>query len=231
MIIGLTGLAGSGKTTAAHRLIDVHGFTRHPMAGPLKAMLHSLGLDETHTDGPLKEVPCELLGGRTPRYAMQTLGTEWGRNTICPRLWIERWHATLPKGNVVVDDVRFGDEAAAVRAYGGIVVRIERPGLEAGAHVSERMDFDADHVIANGGPLAQLYHEIDRIAPPVPRYADQAHGGGGRLAGMRGAPRWQGNASRTYPWGFLGTFCADAPKSSPFVPAMFCAVFWSRMRK
>ena len=44
-------------------------------------MLYQLGLGEAHIEGALKEVPCELLGGKTPRYAMQTLGTEWGRDT------------------------------------------------------------------------------------------------------------------------------------------------------
>lgn len=168
MIIGITGLMGSGKTTAAGRLIDVHGFTRHRMAGPLKAMLHCLGLDERHTDGGLKETPCDLLGGRTPRHAMQTLGTEWGRALIGSDLWVNAWRATLPAGHVVVDDIRFANEADVVREAGGVVVRIDRPGLAAGGHESELLEFDTDHVILNDGPLAQLYHEIDRLAPSKP---------------------------------------------------------------
>jgi hypothetical protein len=45
-------------------------------AGPLKSMCMALGLTEAHIEGHLKEVPCELLCGQTPRHAMQTLGTE-----------------------------------------------------------------------------------------------------------------------------------------------------------
>ena len=96
MIIGLTGLAGSGETTVARHLMGMHGFVRHRMAEPLKSMLKALGLTEQQIDGDLKEVPCELLGGKTPRHAMQTLGTEWGRDLISQNLWVKAWCDSLP---------------------------------------------------------------------------------------------------------------------------------------
>jgi hypothetical protein len=78
-LIALTGYAGSGKSTLADILACEHGFTVVKFAGPLKAMLRALGLDEREIEGDLKEQPCQLLAGHTPRRAMQTLGTEWGR--------------------------------------------------------------------------------------------------------------------------------------------------------
>ncbi len=51
---------------------------------------------------------------------------------------------------VVADDVRFANEAAAIRALGGTVVEIRRPGLSrlAGGHVSEA-GVAADTVVDN----------------------------------------------------------------------------------
>ena len=83
-LIGFCGAAGAGKTHAATLLARDWGYSRVRFAGPLKAMLHALGLTEADTDGAAKDQPADLLGGRTPRHAMQTLGTEWGRALISP---------------------------------------------------------------------------------------------------------------------------------------------------
>ena len=60
------------------------------------------GMIRRMIDGDLKEAPTPLFEGRTPRHAMQTLGTEWGRDRIgrdlranaalarcetCPAMW------------------------------------------------------------------------------------------------------------------------------------------------
>lgn len=122
------------------------------MAEPLKAMLRTL-LDiagvqpdtaRRMVDGDLKEVPCYWLGERTPRHAMQRLGTEW-RDMLAPDLWIRiaesRVGGLLAQGrHVVVDDIRFPAECAMIRRLGGPVVRPSRPGFEptgAASHASE----------------------------------------------------------------------------------------------
>jgi hypothetical protein len=172
-IIALTGLAGSGKSTAADYLVENHGFVRVKFAGPLKAMLSALGLSGEHIEGSLKEVPTPLLNGRTPRYAMQTLGTEWGRDLIAPDLWTTLWRrevrAALAAGNrVVTDDCRFLNEGAAVEAAGGIVVRIACPwsGLATGgAHASENGALVHDVVVANDvkDDLSGFYRQLDAL--------------------------------------------------------------------
>lgn len=165
-LIAFTGLAGSGKSTAALHLVNVHGFERIRFAGPLKAMMAALGLTPEQIDGSEKETPCDLLDGRTPRYAMQTIGTEWGRDLIAPDLWIRAWQAALPAtGNVVVDDCRFPNEARAVEAAGGLLVRIVRDGAGAGAagHASEAHDLPAYRIVCNNGTVTDLYRRIDAL--------------------------------------------------------------------
>ena len=173
IVVGLAGRKGSGKTTAAALLVKEYGFVRIPFAGPLKAMLRALGLEDVHLDGSLKEKPCALLGGRTPRHAMQTIGTEWGRNLIHPDLWVMAWTAAVRNlswstPGVVADDLRFVNEAMAVRRMRGIVLRITRPDAadDGDAHESEttldRLAFDGQ--VVNGGTpdelLATVRNEI-----------------------------------------------------------------------
>jgi hypothetical protein len=169
-LIALTGLAGSGKSTVAKHLTANHGYRVEKFAGPLKDMLRGFGLTERHIEGDLKEVPCDLLGGKTPRHAMQTLGTEWGRNLISPTLWVGAWSSRAATGSVVCDDCRFPNEAAAVRALDGIVVRVVRPGLACtGGHASEAHQdgIKPDAVLWNDetddGSLGQLYSRVDAL--------------------------------------------------------------------
>jgi hypothetical protein len=159
-VIALSGRIGVGKSYAAAHL-QKQGFTLVKFAGPLKDMMRALGLNEREIEGDLKEEPCDLLCGRTPRLAMQTLGTEWGRNLIAQGLWVEIWKARARKHEcVVVDDCRFANEAAAVRALGGLVIRLRSKGDGAAAlHSSEDIQLAADATVYNDyhhGFLEQL---------------------------------------------------------------------------
>lgn len=169
MIIGLTGLAGSGKTTVARHLMGMHGFVRHRMAEPLKSMLKTLGLTEQQIDGDLKEVPCELLGGKTPRHAMQTLGTEWGRDLISQNLWVKAWSDSLPHGrNVVVDDVRFLNEVETIMSIGGYIIHVDRGLKPTGSHLSERIELPFNFTARNMSDVQALIIEVDNILEKLP---------------------------------------------------------------
>jgi hypothetical protein len=61
IILGLSGLAGSGKSTAAMHLVKNRGWARVRFAGPLKDMCRALGLSEDEIEGSLKEVACRKL--------------------------------------------------------------------------------------------------------------------------------------------------------------------------
>lgn len=146
--IAFHGFAGSGKTTAADYVAagffgcrPVH---RISFAHPIRKMLRALGLSEWDLKFG-KNIPHSLLGGKTPREAMQTLGTEWGRALVSPDIWADAlqieiiaWRVERPAGVVIIDDCRFENEARLVHDLGGRVIAIARPGLGPMDHASER---------------------------------------------------------------------------------------------
>jgi hypothetical protein len=163
VIVGFCGPMGCGKSTAAAHLVNSYSFVRTRFAGPLKAMMKALGLTDAEIDGHLKETPCELLGGKTPRHAMQTLGTEWGRNLIDGDLWVRAWRKSLPdRRDVVVDDVRFPNEARMVRSMNGLIIQIEREGTGGLCqHASELQGITGDITIKNNGSRDDLFDQLD----------------------------------------------------------------------
>lgn len=174
MIIAFTGPISVGKSTLAH-ILQVHfNFTRVRFAGPLKAMLRAIGLTEQDTDGRTKEQPHHLLCGRTPRYAMQRLGTEWGRDLIGDNLWVDLWKFNTQQAllggasGVVCDDCRFENEAATTRAMGGHVVHVERNGIVRGEHASEAgvARADTDRIFYNNAPLDAARAGIETFLLP-----------------------------------------------------------------
>ncbi|SEQ10673.1 hypothetical protein SAMN04244573_01033 [Azotobacter beijerinckii] len=135
LLIGLTGAAHSGKSTAARELVAHYGFLHYAFAQPLKAMLaQGLNLSDAQLEGAQKEAPLPWLG-KSPRELLQTLGTEWGRHLVHPELWLRIARQNL--GNladchpqapgIVISDVRYEDEAEFVRQRGGVLVHILRP--------------------------------------------------------------------------------------------------------
>ena len=138
MIIGLAGQARAGKDTVADMLVR-RGFTKMAPADPIyDAMLTMFGMTrefiEAHKEEPVGP------GGKSPRFLLQTLGTEWGRDTVSKTLWLDilMGRAMACGGDVVVPAVRFENEAAAIREMGGHVVRVVRPDAPAvRQHASE----------------------------------------------------------------------------------------------
>jgi hypothetical protein len=184
-LIGLySPVPGSGKSTLAQAL-GGYCFETVRFAGPLKQMLKILLLEagcdvrelDRYVDGDLKEVETPFLGGRTPRHAMQTLGTEWGRKLMRTTFWLDLFHSKVSQLRaagkpVVCDDMRFENEAEAIRSAGGILVRITRPSLPKAqplvvGHVSEgaldHLEFDLE--VTNDMPSAE--HFATNWAPVV----------------------------------------------------------------
>jgi hypothetical protein len=167
-IVAFTGAKFSGKGTAARFLLS-EGYQMVSFARPLKEMLIVMGLtEEDLTDPILKEQPHPLLGGKTPRWAMQSIGTEWGRELIYDGLWtgvgLHRIERLRAKGcGVVVDDCRFNNEAILLRDLGAPLIEVTRAGCSYNpAHKSEA-GVDREHITAsveNNGTPEELHARV-----------------------------------------------------------------------
>lgn len=173
-IIAIAGLAGSGKSTISKMLTHQHGFKLVKFADPLKNALRAIGLTEEELEGSRKALPCKLLGGRTPRYAMQTLGTEWGRNLIHDGLWTNIWKSRVKdlladNHPVICDDCRFENEVEAVQALGGEIWEVRRRAASeaklAAPHASEAgiAARFASQRLMNNGSIDELFIKVNEL--------------------------------------------------------------------
>jgi hypothetical protein len=162
-VIGFCGPIGCGKSAATRHLINSYRFVKRPFAGPLKDMAAAIGLNDEQLNGSLKETPCDLLGGKTPRYFMQRLGTEFGRREMDDHFWTRLWGMNLPAGrDVVADDVRFPNEVKAIHDAGGMLIQLDREGTGGlVVHASEMQGIRGDIVLQNNGSIDDLYTQLD----------------------------------------------------------------------
>lgn len=180
-IIGLySSCPQSGKSSIANYL-SVYNFKTVSFARPLKQMVRSLisnlGYSPELVERFMTEAKEEAIPnlGVSARHLMRTLGTEWGRDCVHPDVWNRCWRVAVDRHtrnghHVVVDDVRFPNEAALIRQIGGQLWRIHRPDspeLDA-SHRSDGAldDFAFDRVIDNDGTLLDLYAKVDAFVCP-----------------------------------------------------------------
>ncbi len=139
MIVGLVGFIGSGKGTVADIMTTEHGFSKESFAGGVKdAASVIFGWDRKLLEGDTeesrawRETPDEYWSEKlgyslTPRYALQLMGTEAGRNVFHKNLWVHNMERRCdPKRNYVIADVRFPNEIEAIKKGGGMIIRVRR---------------------------------------------------------------------------------------------------------
>jgi hypothetical protein len=141
MIIGVTGLIGSGKDTVANYLTTFHGFKKLSFAGSLKDAVASVfGWDREMLEGTTKssrewrEQVDPWWANRldiphlTPRWILQYWGTEVCRNSFHNDIWVASVQNKLRKAtdDIVITDCRFANEVLVIKEVGGVTIRVER---------------------------------------------------------------------------------------------------------
>lgn len=166
LVIGLCGYAGSGKDTFAEMLMRAAAgaglsVERFSFAGPMRGMLHALGVPARHMfDRDLKEQPVPGLG-LSYRHLAQTLGTEWGRKCNGEDFWLRALALKVEEYSFdvsIITDVRFPNEAAWVNERPhGFLLRLDRGVPPVRAHESEAHVMNLPALsVDNNGSLAQL---------------------------------------------------------------------------
>lgn len=173
--IGLMGRKQSGKNAVASALAK-NGYTELAFADPLRMMALRLnpiidGAANMRYSDALEEFGYDLAKELYPeiRRFLQVLGTDAVREVLGDTLWVDNLIDRLIMDNEphVVTDVRFPNEAQAIRRDGGKLVRVVRPGVPSDdRHVSETAldDYRVDYVATNGGSLDDLRNVADHLA-------------------------------------------------------------------
>ncbi|RTQ48100.1 hypothetical protein EJV47_16815 [Hymenobacter gummosus] len=175
-LIGLAGKRGSGKDTVAHLVRELQpgrGWQIRSFGDAIKGVCAVLAGETT---APYYTQPgkAELVPtyGLTRGELLQQVGAAlraW-RGPV----WIEALLANLPaEAPVIVADLRFPDEAEALRARGGVVWRLEGDplgqrgdGTRDDNHPSETALDDYPHyaaVLRNEGSVAALRAQVQRL--------------------------------------------------------------------
>lgn len=108
-----------------------------------------------------KGLGLDALGGKTLRYALQTLGTEWGRSLVSEDIWVEAMRRRILAHkaiNIVIDDLRFANEHQMLRDLGATIVRLDRIGcgmstIHTHGSETEWLDFTFDMRFENIGDI------------------------------------------------------------------------------
>ena len=185
IFVGLGHVARAGKSTAAHALVRDLNFTCIGFADALKEL--ALEADPIIQGGA--KVNVNIGHGRLRhivhgmggwdrskddfpevRTFLQNLGLG-ARKVFGETFWVDRLIERASRfQRVVIPDVRFQNEADAIQAAGGIVIRIDRPGYVARGHVSETelADWEGwDHVIGNSSDVIELERRIVELVRPI----------------------------------------------------------------
>jgi len=191
-IIGVSGRKRHGKDEIALALA-AHDFTRVAFADELKRFamdIWDLSFEQVYGSNEDKETVDERWG-LSPRTILQQFGTQIGRN-VHKETWVRRtfniiedaayfgFPARLPDlaarrfqarhvtnaTRWVIPDVRFPSEAEAVKAHGGVIIKVVRPSIVSDDMHDSEVGVDEvkeDYLIVNDGTLEDLRDKTNEI--------------------------------------------------------------------
>lgn len=167
IIVGLCGYGRVGKDTVAE-ILKMCGFQQVAFADPLRELALLLDVHLPAAGGSYRTIVerCGYDDAKAMfpcvREHLVALG-HGGRTAIGPTVWIDAALSRARKHpRVVVSDVRYPNEAEAIHALGGVVWRIERPGVGP-ANETEAASVPqvlCDAVIENDGLHADLITKV-----------------------------------------------------------------------
>ena len=159
MILGLGHCARSGKDTAADALV-ADGWRKLSFADPVRAM--------TLAANPLIAALVDRGGWEQAKLhgevivALEEMGRQI-RSWFGPEALVNALFDRVGDDDVVIPDVRFPSEVHRIKEAGGLVIRIDRPGVGP-SRPSDRhlIGHQFDRVITNSGTAEDLRSRIRR---------------------------------------------------------------------
>lgn len=195
MLIGLTGLAGAGKSTVARHLAQKYGFLRAPFAYALRQdLLYALQTGDWGDYSPPIAVAHELEAlaeaerlealriKPTPMWA-RTLMQDYGawRRRDDPDYWVKRWEQLFGRTpqSIVIDDVRYNNEARFIRGKLGVVIKLDRDldaCLTSSGMTPEQARHESERGVSDMFVSATMnanvpFGELPRVADEIYEYA------------------------------------------------------------
>jgi len=168
----------SGKTSVAG-VLQRHGYLPLPFADCIKKMLRVFLMNYGFSASEIEYFLNAGKGNLIPRvnvsarHLMRTLGTEWGRDCVAENVWSHSWlHRASDKLAhdipVVVDDVRFKNEADLIKNLNGQIWKISRTDTIIGTPHPSEGGLDNypqyfDRTFTNNAGLSDLESKIELL--------------------------------------------------------------------